>query len=269
MDHSEPHSAHSRIRDALSFGDDGQVRDQFESRHGESTTAGKFELVPSRLGVVTKAIEDSGRDPASITIVAVTKALGIEAVSAAMSVGLSDLGENYAAELVAKAQSLQTGDGAPRPPDPIASLAPRWHYLGAIQRRKVRDLAPYVSCWQSVSRKVEIDEIALHKPGAEIFVQVNVTGLPGRNGCEPVEVETVAIYARSQGLRLRGLMAVGALGGPEAARPGFKVLANLGARIGVDELSMGMSDDYLVAIEEGSTMVRLGRTLFGERPKRT
>lgn len=184
-----------------------------------------------------------------VGIVAVTKGFGPKAVAAAHAAGLDDMGESYAKELVAKADA--------------AGGRLRWHFLGAVQRRKVRDLAPLVQLWQSVDREVAAAEIARHAPGAAILVQVNVTGAPGRNGCTWEEAPALVDGARALGLAVRGLMAVAGRTDP---RSDFRRLASLARALDLTELSMGMSGDLDVALEEGSTMIRVGRALFGERP---
>jgi uncharacterized pyridoxal phosphate-containing UPF0001 family protein len=215
------------------------------------------EVVRARLEVLRRRIADAGRDPAGVRIVAVTKGFAPEAVRAALAVGLPDIGENYAAELISKAAELSgSTDGA------------CWHYLGAVQRRRVRSLAPVVGCWQTVCRGVEGEAIASHAPGAAVLVEVDTTGLPGRNGAPPGDVPALVGSLRGQGLDVRGLMIVGPPGPPEAARPAFRVTARLAADLGLPEISMGMTDDLEVAVSEGSTMVRVGRALFGERPPR-
>jgi uncharacterized pyridoxal phosphate-containing UPF0001 family protein len=235
------------------------------------------DVVLARLGAVRRRIADAGRDPAGVRIVAVTKGFGPDAVRAAVAVGLWDVGENYAAELVAKAAASSLGGasvGAPpdapaqvgAPPDAPAQV--RWHYLGAVQRRRVRSLAPVVSWWDTVCRPEEGAAIASHAPGATVMVEVEATGLPGRNGVAPEGVASLVTTLRDQGLDVRGLMTVGPHGPPEACRPAFRTTAGLARRLGLAEVSMGMTDDLEVALQEGSTMVRVGRALFGERPPR-
>jgi uncharacterized pyridoxal phosphate-containing UPF0001 family protein len=145
---------------------------------------------------------------------------------------------------------------------------PEWHYLGAVQRNKVARLAPVVSCWQGLSRREEGEAIARRHPGATVLVQVNVSGLPGRGGCAPDGVPELVAGLRDQPLEVAGLMAVGPPGPPEAARPGFALVSRLADALDLPVRSMGMSDDLEVALSEGSTMVRLGRALFGDRPPR-
>ena len=183
-----------------------------------------------------------------VTLVAVTKGFGPGTVEEARAAGLDDLGENYAQELVAKAPAAGTGC--------------RWHFLGAVQRRKVRTLAPLVHLWQSVDRPAVGREIARHAPGARVLVQVNVTGAEGRNGCTWDGAPALVDELRSLSLDVRGLMAIG---DPVDPRSQFRRLAQLARRLELKELSMGMSGDLEVAVEEGSTMVRVGRALFGPR----
>ncbi len=223
------------------------------------------DVVTARVVALRRRIEEAGRDPSAVRIVAVTKGFTSSAIDAARRAGLFDIGENYVDELLTKA-----GAGAHDSGDEVDVAEPetRWHYLGAIQRRRVRVLAPVVSWWQTVSRVVEGASIALHAPGATVLVEVDTTGAPGRNGCTPAEVPALVASLREQGLDVRGLMTVGPAGPPEESRPGFRLTAHLARDLGLPEVSMGMSDDLEVALSEGSTMVRVGRALFGERPLR-
>jgi uncharacterized pyridoxal phosphate-containing UPF0001 family protein len=188
----------------------------------------------------------------------VTKGFGAEAVRAALDAGLRDLGENYASELVAKAAA----EGGPEGGAEARGL--RWHFLGAIQRNKVAALAPVVGVWQSVTREVEGERIARFAPGATVLVQVDVTGRPGRNGCAPGEVPDLVSRLRALELKVVGLMTVAAPG-RAAAETAFGEVARLADELGLEERSMGMSDDLEPAVAAGSTMVRIGRALFGRR----
>ncbi len=215
--------------------------------------------LPERLEVVRHRIEVVSGDPAAVRIVAVTKGFGPDAVEAAMSAGLVDIGENYADELQAKAGARA---------EAARSAAVTWHFLGAVQRNKVARLAPLVSWWQGLGRIEEGRAIARRRPGAHVLVQVDVAGLPGRGGCPPGQAADLVGALRDEDLAVEGLMAVGPPGPPEAARPGFALVSSLADRLGLAVRSMGMSDDLEVALAEGSTMVRLGRALFGDRPPR-
>jgi hypothetical protein len=135
-----------------------------------------------------------------------------------------------------------------------------------VQRRRVRDLAAVVGCWQTLARVVEGEAIARLAPGATALVEVDVSGLPGRNGCPPEAVPGLVRALRALDLDVRGLMVVAPPGPPEVARAAFRTTARLGAELGLAELSMGMTHDFEVALEEGATMVRVGQALFGPRP---
>jgi len=249
------------------------------------------EAVRRSLRDIEERIVAAGGDLARVTVVAVTKGQGNWAVLAAAAAGLSDIGENYAAELLEKASSLE------------ADLDPpvRWHFLGAVQRNKVARLARVVTCWQSVARVAEAEAIASRTAGRtpEVFVEVDFSGEPGRNGCRPEEAGDIVSAASACGCRVRGLMTVAPLaassplaaaplaaappaggpaaGGPaagrpaesgaqrEAARRAFGQCADLASRLGLAELSMGMTGDLEEAVAAGSTMVRIGTALFGQR----
>jgi hypothetical protein len=219
-------------------------------------------VVVARIDDVWRRVRASGRDPATVRLVAVTKGFDASAVSAALAAGVTDIGENYAAELLGKAASL-TGAS----PNPGAAGSPRWHFLGAVQRRRVRDLAPVVGCWQTLARAVEGEAIAARAPGARVLVEVEMSGLPGRNGCPPAAVPGLVRTLEALDLDVGGLMVVAPPGSPEVAREAFRTTARLAADLGLEELSMGMTQDLEVALEEGATMVRVGRALFGPRPE--
>jgi pyridoxal phosphate enzyme (YggS family) len=209
-----------------------------------------MDSITDRVQDLRRKIEGAGGDPERVRVVAVTKAFGPEAVHAAVGAGVLDIGENYAQELVAKA--------------PSAPAEARWHFLGRVQRNKVKALAPLVSCWQSVDRLALGEALAAHAPGASVLVQVNVTGEPDRNGCSWDEAPALVGDLRALALDVRGLMAVGPRREPG---PAFRRLAALAADLGLDELSMGMSGDLEEAVAAGSTMVRVGAALFGPRPR--
>ncbi len=189
-------------------------------------------------------------------MVGVTKGFGPEAVVAARAAGLCDIGENYAAELVAKAAALE-GE--------ISSPPTRWHYLGAVQRNKVGRLAPIVNVWQSVARAEEGERIARFTPGATVLVEVDASGLSGRNGCTPDGARALVPRLRDAGLDVRGLMTVAAPG-QDAAKSAFETVRSLADELDLEERSMGMTDDLEAAVRAGTTMVRIGRALFGDRP---
>ncbi len=213
------------------------------------------EPVADRLTALRSGIASLGVDPATVRIVAVTKGFGADAVVAARDAGCVDIGENYAQELLAKAAELPGGA-------PV-----RWHFLGHIQRNKVRALAATVDCWQGLSRRSEAEEIARRRPGASVLVEVDTTGAPGRGGCPPAEVAGLVATLSDLAVTVDGLMTV-APREPDAARSCFRQVRALADGLGLAECSMGMSDDWALAVGEGSTMIRVGRSLFGERPAR-
>ncbi|HEX8771007.1 MAG TPA: YggS family pyridoxal phosphate-dependent enzyme [Acidimicrobiales bacterium] len=213
--------------------------------------------VARRLADVNERIASSGATPGSVTVVAVTKGHGAWAVKAALDAGLADVGENYSAELLEKRAVL--GE---------AGASVRWHFLGHVQRNKVRVLAPSVHLWQGLDRRAAGQEIARRAPGARVLVQVNVSGDEARNGCRFDEAPALATELGALGLDVRGVMAVGPVGAAEARRA-YRRLNTLADRLGLVERSMGMSSDFVTAVEEGSTMVRIGEALFGAREART
>lgn len=192
---------------------------------------------------VRRRIGDDG-----VRLVAVTKGFDADAVVAAVAAGVLDIGESYAQELRAKA----------------AVPGATWHFVGRLQTNKVRQLAGVVDLWQSVDRAELGEEIARRVPGAAVLVQVNVSGEPQKGGCEPAEAPALVGRLGRAGLDVRGLMTVGHPGDPQ---PGFRLLASLADDLGLPERSMGMSGDLEIAVEAGSTMVRVGRALFGDRPR--
>ncbi|MHB8219606.1 MAG: YggS family pyridoxal phosphate enzyme [Acidimicrobiales bacterium] len=215
-------------------------------------------VLDRNLASLRRGIAAAGGDCDRVRIVAVTKGLGADAWTAAAHVGLADVGENYGQELMAKIAGDAEGAA---PPAPLTV-----HFLGAVQRRKVRMMAPFVDCWQGVSREIEGEEIARHRPGAAVLVEVNPDGSPGRGGCDPHEATGVARALVGMGLRVEGLMTV-APPDPDGARRAFRLVREMADRLGLPERSMGMSQDYRIAVAEGATMIRIGEALFGRRPR--
>ena len=209
------------------------------------------EQVERNVGSVRARIRSAGGDRRDVQLVAVTKGFGPDVVEAVLAAGVNDTAESYAQELVAKAAAV---------PDA------RWHFVGRLQTNKVRQLAPVVQLWQSIDRPELAVELRRRAPGAHALVQVNVGGEQGKGGCDPREAPVLVDQLHQSGIHVAGLMAVGVAGSPEAARPGFRRLTELADRLRLVERSMGMSDDLEVAVEEGSTMVRVGRAIFGPRP---
>jgi pyridoxal phosphate enzyme (YggS family) len=227
-----------------------------------------------RIGYVSERIAGAagraGRRPEDIALVAVTKTHGPQTVAAAYRAGLRIFGENRTEEAQPKAAALMALLGALPPPN--------WHMIGHVQSRKVRD----VVTWASMVHSLDSEKLARRLSDRcvaagmtmPVLLEVNVSGEVSKYGLAPAALpQLVETLLPLPGLRLDGLMTVAPIAAsPEHVRPVFATLRrlrdDLAARYpegGWRQLSMGMSDDYEVAIEEGATMVRLGRALFGER----
>jgi pyridoxal phosphate enzyme (YggS family) len=214
--------------------------------------------LPGRVAAVRERISHAGGDPEALRLVAVTKGFDAGVVGEALDAGLEDIGESYVQELVSKATELGESAG---------DRGLRWHFVGRLQRNKVRKAAPYVSLWHSVDRLALGAEIARFAPGAAVLAQVNTSGEASKGGCEPSMAPALVDGLFDLGLDVRGLMTIAPAGSSTSrARPAFRALHDLAQRLGLGELSMGMSDDLEVAVQEGATMVRVGRDLFGPRP---
>lgn len=190
-----------------------------------------------------------------VGIVGVTKGFGAEAIDAAVTAGCDAIGENYAQEVLEKRATLER-------------LRPEVQFLGRLQRNKVRQLVGLVDVWCSLDRAAVIDEVAKRSPGARILVQVDTTGDPAKGGCDVDETAALVDRAIGQGLMVDGLMTVGPTGSDsEAARVGFRRVRALVDQLDLVVCSMGMTDDLDVAVQEGSTQVRVGTALFGARSR--
>jgi pyridoxal phosphate enzyme (YggS family) len=215
---------------------------------------------------ITKAARAAGRPSEAIRLVAVSKTFGPEVISEAIDAGQRAFGENYVQEAIAKIEALRAA-GRPKP---------EWHFIGPIQSNKTRAIAEHFDWVQSVDRLKIAQRLSEQRPPAlpplNVLVQVNISGEATKSGVGPEDAAQLAgEIARLPRLRLRGLMAI-----PEPEpdvdrqRAGFAALRRLFDAIAarglpLDTLSMGMSADFEAAIAEGSTMVRIGTAIFGER----
>ncbi len=188
-------------------------------------------------------------------LLAVTKGFPADAVAAAQEAGLNEVGENYAQEMLAKQEAIN---------DPKIA----WHMIGAVQRNKVKHLAGRVTLWQTVDRPSLVDEIAKRDPGAAILVQFAPWQTAGKNGCSVEDLEPLVARGVAAGLKVKGLMTVGVAEDEQATIEAFKELVKRADQLSLPERSMGMSNDLAVAVDCGSTLVRIGRSLFGDRPPR-
>jgi PLP dependent protein len=230
-----------------------------------SPTMARDHELAERLAVVRDRIASAADDPDRVTLVAVTKGFDVDVVRGALAAGLVDLGESYVQELVAKAHAIERDiDEAPAPE---AAVVPRWHAIGRLQRNKVRKAAPFVALWHSVDRLSLGVEIARCAPGAAVLAQVNTSGEETKGGCSPSMAPGLVDGLVDLGLDVRGLMTIAPAGPPAGARAAFHAARELRDRLGLSELSMGMSGDLEVALSEGATIVRVGSGLFGPRPR--
>ena len=218
---------------------------------------------------IDAAARAAGRDPSSVTLLAVSKTWPADDVRALAALGQLDFGENRAQELVGKAAEL-------------ADLPVRWHFVGQLQRNKAAAVARLGAVVHSVDRASlagALDRAGQEGRGRagepiEVLLQVDLGGQPGgaaaRGGALPADVPPLAdLVAGAAGLRLRGLMAGAPRG--EDPRPAFDRLVTLAARVRADhpeavDISAGMSGDLEAAVAAGSTIVRVGTALFGDRP---
>jgi PLP dependent protein len=205
---------------------------------------------------IVKAAEAAGRDPASVTLVAVSKTKPIEAIREAWDAGQRDFGENYAQELVQKSDVL---------PDA------RWHFIGHLQSNKAKLIASRVHMVHSVdspSLAKELGKRAVKR--LPVLVEVNVSGEATKAGCQPSELEALLAAIEAQpNLALSGLMTMPPPGDLAVAKATFDSLRSLrdahGGIARLPQLSMGMTDDLDVAIACGATLVRVGTAIFGSR----
>ena len=206
------------------------------------------------------------RTPEEITLIAVTKTFSSNLVKEVTLAGIKDIGENYVQELCRKREK-------------IADDSIRWHFIGHLQSNKVKHIVPWIYCIHSVdtiSLGKEISRQAERsgRPRAEVLVEVNTSGETTKFGVKPAEtILLVKDLSRCSNIRVSGLMTIGPfLPDPESSRPAFQVLAYLKKKIvqegiPMQHLSMGMTNDFEIAIEEGATMIRIGTAILGKRKK--
>lgn len=196
---------------------------------------------------VAEAARRAGRDPGDVEILVAVKYMDAEELPLLAERGYTLLGENRAQELVRKAE---------RHPGVF-----RWHFIGQLQSRKVKVIAPHVDLIHSVASESALAQLAKHAPpGLEILVEVNVSGEPGKAGVDPSELDA---YLEASPVPVVGLMTMPpATADPEASRPYFAALRELARQRGLRHLSMGTSQDFAVAVAEGATIVRVGSAIM-------
>ncbi|MFH0991023.1 MAG: YggS family pyridoxal phosphate-dependent enzyme [bacterium] len=227
-------------------------------------------MVTDNIELVRKAISEvclrCGRQPGEITLLGVSKTVGIEAIREAAQAGLIDLGENYVQDLVSKR-------------DELADEKIHWHFIGHLQSNKAKYIADFITLVHSVDSLRLGEELSkraerIHRI-LSVLIEVHTTGETTKSGVKPDQVVELAKgLSQLPGIHVKGLMTMGPFSDdPEDSRPSFQQLAVLRKKIAaegiencsMDHLSMGMTHDFSVAIEEGATIVRIGTAIFGER----
>jgi len=229
---------------------------------------------------LSDACRRAGRDPGEVRLVAVTKYVAQPVLEALLAAGITDLGENRVQQLAARAQHC----GPPRfdwPEEPAPEgRGPRWHMIGHLQRNKIKALLPHCHIIHSLDSPRLAEALQQHATAAgvslDVFIEINLAGEASKTGLPPQDVHRLVDTVRHcDRLRLRGLMTMAPYNpDPQAARPYFRQLHDLLARLRASgevgpacrHLSMGMSQDYVVAVEEGATFVRIGSALFEGLP---
>jgi pyridoxal phosphate enzyme (YggS family) len=199
-------------------------------------------------GEIDAAARRAGRDPGDVELLAAVKYVPLEDLGALIDAGVTLFGENRAQQLEAKAAAW-----------PDAGV--RWHFIGQLQSRKVKQILPLVELIHSVASDSALAQLERHgTPDTEILVEVNVAGEDGKAGIAPSDLPA---FLERAPVRVVGLMGMPPFADdPEQSRPHFAALRELAAAHGLHHLSMGTSQDYVVAVEEGATIVRVGSILF-------
>lgn len=215
---------------------------------------------------IASAARSAGRDPSEITLIAVSKTVGLEEVAAAIDAGVRDFGENRPQEFVRKYEAFCG-----------SSPHVRWHLIGSLQTNKVKDVvgrAALIHSVDSVKLLHKIDAVAARLTVVQpVLLQVNVSGEESKHGFSPDEIEGVLQAAGElENITINGFMTMAPASSPAQATQTFCGLSMLRQRfasaninnVDLQELSMGMSGDYELAIAQGATMIRVGRALFAE-----
>lgn len=230
---------------------------------GTDTIAERVQAVLSQIGAAAVKV---GRSPGSVTLVAATKTVSVDRIGMGLDAGLSVLGENRVQEALSKIAALK-------------HRAPNWHYIGQLQRRKVRSimgLFELIHSVDSVDLAREVNRRAEESgTSQDVLLEVNIGNEPTKAGFSPGAIlDAMPVLAGFPHIRIQGLMTVPPFAeDPEKTRPSFRQLRLLAQRIAdlqmpsveMRHLSMGMSNDYAVAVEEGATLVRIGTAIFGAR----
>jgi pyridoxal phosphate enzyme (YggS family) len=223
---------------------------------GSSVSVSIRENVVSVEDRIARACARTGRSRGEVTLVAVSKTFPVEFVDDAIAAGISEVGENRVQEA--------------RDKKPLVRGAARWHLIGHLQSNKAKDAVNLFDVIQAVDSPDLAEKLAraadTHGKRQEVMLQVNIGDEPQKSGIARSEVDAVVKQASAlASLHVIGLMAIPPIGTPEQSRPYFRELRSMRDALGLKHLSMGMSEDFETAIEEGSTIVRVGRAIFGSR----
>jgi hypothetical protein len=208
---------------------------------------------------IARACERAGRSRGEVTLVAVSKTFPASFIDEAIEAGIAEVGENRVQEA--------------REKKPLVRGSARWHLIGHLQTNKAKDAVKWFEVIQAVDSLDLAEKLARAADGQgkrlEIMLQVNIGDEPQKSGIARGDVDAIAKRAAALApLHVIGLMAIPPIGTPEESRPYFRELRSMRDALGLEHLSMGMSEDFETAIEEGSTIVRVGRAIFGSRPAR-
>ena len=207
------------------------------------------EEIKERLEEINKIIDAKAQNP--VTLIGVTKGFTHEEVNIANKLGIKNFGENYAQELLTK--------------NPLVDPEISWHFIGQLQSNKIRKISHLVDVWHSVTSLKHAREIHKRNDQAQILLQISVMGPSNSKGFEIEELPDLIFQLRDENINVSGLMTMGVPGDMVATRFVFERLRKLADTFELSECSMGMSDDFEIALESGSSMIRIGSAIFGNR----
>ena len=207
------------------------------------------EEIKERLEEINEIIDAKAQNP--VTLIGVTKGFTHEEVNIASELGIKNFGENYAQELLTK--------------NPLVDPEISWHYIGQLQSNKIRKISHLVDVWHSVTSLKLAREIHKRNDQAQILLQVSLMGPSNSKGFEVEQLPQLISELRDMNIDISGLMTMGVPGDMVATRVVFKELRKLADTFELPECSMGMSDDFEIALESGASMIRVGSAIFGNR----
>ena len=205
--------------------------------------------IKERLEEINGIIDAKAQNP--VTLIGVTKGFTHEEVNIASELGIKNFGENYAQELLRK--------------NPLVDPEISWHYIGQLQSNKIRKISHLVDVWHSVTSLKLAREIHKRNDQAQILLQVSLMGPSNSKGFEVEQLPQLISDLRDMNIDVSGLMTMGVPGDMVATRVAFKKLRKLADTFELPECSMGMSDDFEIALESGASMIRVGSAIFGNR----